>query len=81
MLPQTQQQLKWKGPPVPRAKPVPREKWEEHREELTSLYERMTLDDLMAAMKVRHRFTPSYVNFSSGTFSEFRIYMYIFLVT
>ncbi|KAI9779631.1 MAG: hypothetical protein M1839_007296 [Geoglossum umbratile] len=54
-----QQQLQWKGPPVPRAKPVPPEKWEEHREELCGLYQRMALDDLMAMVKVRHGFAPS----------------------
>lgn len=58
--------LQWRGPPVPRAKPVPPEKWEEHKEELHSLYQRMTLDDLMAMMKVRHIFTPSYVPNHAG---------------
>jgi len=61
MLPQKPQQFKWKGPPVPRAKPIPREQWEEHKKELTELYQRMTIDELMAAMKAKHRFTPSYV--------------------
>jgi hypothetical protein len=59
-----QQQLQWKGPPVPRAKPVPPEKWEEHKEELCGLYQKMALDDLMAMMKVRHGFAPSYVPLS-----------------
>jgi hypothetical protein len=53
--------FQWKSPLGPRAKSVPPEKWERHREELWSLYQRMTLDDLMAMMKVRHSFTPSYV--------------------
>lgn len=59
MPPQQQVQLQWKGPPVPRAKPIPQEKWEEHKEELCELYQRMTLEDLMAMMKVRHSFAPS----------------------
>jgi hypothetical protein len=59
MPPQQQIQLQWKGPPVSRAKPIPPEKWEEHKEELCSLYQRMTLDDLIAMMKVRHTFAPS----------------------
>ncbi|PMD31480.1 hypothetical protein L207DRAFT_572712 [Hyaloscypha variabilis F] len=56
---QSQQQLRWRGPPVPRAKPVPPEKWLEHEKELRELYEKMKLDDLMVMMKVRHNFTPS----------------------
>ncbi|KAN0092324.1 hypothetical protein V8E51_018171 [Hyaloscypha variabilis] len=56
---QSQQQLRWRGPPVPRAKPVPAEKWQEHEKELRELYNKMTLDDLIVMMKVRHNFTPS----------------------
>ncbi|EON66473.1 hypothetical protein W97_05571 [Coniosporium apollinis CBS 100218] len=54
-----QHPLQWKGPPVPRAKPITASKWEEHREELCEFYQKMTLDDLMAMMKVRHGFEPS----------------------
>ncbi|KAF4626226.1 hypothetical protein G7Y89_g11937 [Cudoniella acicularis] len=56
---QSQQQLRWAGPPVPRAKPVPPEKWQEHEKELRELYDKMKLDDLIMMMKVRHNFTPS----------------------
>ncbi|KAF2738925.1 hypothetical protein EJ04DRAFT_7451 [Polyplosphaeria fusca] len=45
--------------PPPRAARIPPQKWEEHREELCSLYQRMKLDDLMRVMKVRHGFEPS----------------------
>ncbi|KAH0543033.1 hypothetical protein FGG08_002641 [Glutinoglossum americanum] len=54
-----QQQLQWKGPPAKRAKPVPAEKWEEHKEELCRLYRDMVLDDLITMMKARHGFAPS----------------------
>jgi hypothetical protein len=64
MLPQKSQQLKWKSPPVARAKPIPREQWEEHKKELTQLYNHMTIDELIVAMKVKHGFTPSYVYLS-----------------
>lgn len=48
--------------PKPRAKTISREKWEEHREELCSLYQHsMTLDELMEYMKEKHGFEPSYV--------------------
>jgi hypothetical protein len=57
---QSQQQLRWRGPPVPRAKPVTPEKWQEHEKELRELYEKMKLDDLMLMMKVRHNFAPRY---------------------
>jgi hypothetical protein len=57
---QSQQQLRWAGPPVPRAKPVPPEKWREHEKELRELYDKMKLDDLIVMMKVRHNFTPRY---------------------
>ncbi|KAE8447351.1 hypothetical protein EG329_010909 [Mollisiaceae sp. DMI_Dod_QoI] len=56
---QSQQPLRWARPPVPRAKPVPPEKWEEHETELRELYDKMKLDDLVVAMKIRHSFTPS----------------------
>ncbi|KAH7351497.1 hypothetical protein BKA66DRAFT_575588 [Pyrenochaeta sp. MPI-SDFR-AT-0127] len=39
--------VQWKTP-TPRAKPIPIEKWEEHREELLDLYGRMKLQDMMA---------------------------------
>jgi hypothetical protein len=52
------QQFRWKVEPVtPRAKPIPPGKWEEHKEELCNLYQKMTLGDLMTMMKVKHRFT------------------------
>ena len=57
-------ELRWKGPPAPRAKPILPEKWEEHQEEICQLYQQMTLEDVMVIMKVRHRFTPSYVSLS-----------------
>ena len=59
MLPQKPQQFKWKGPPVPRAKPIPREQWEEHKQILKTLYDRMTVDELMIKMKTMHNFAPS----------------------
>jgi Clr5 domain len=63
--PQQQQQLQWKrpqvGPPTQGPKPVPKEKWAEHEEELRRLHPTMTLDDLMALMKASHNFTPTYV--------------------
>jgi hypothetical protein len=57
---QSQQPLRWARPPVPRAKPVPPKKWEEHETELRELYDKMKLDDLMVVMKIRHNFTPRY---------------------
>lgn len=53
------QQFRFKGQAAPRAKPLPPTKWEEHKAELCDLYQKMTLDDLMVMMKVRHNFTPS----------------------
>ncbi|KAK3353975.1 hypothetical protein B0T25DRAFT_223732 [Lasiosphaeria hispida] len=54
------QQLVWKtAPAVPRAKPLPAERWEEHREVLCDLYTRMTLEDLMKFMQTRHKFSPT----------------------
>jgi hypothetical protein len=53
--------LQWKGPPVPRAKPIPTEQWGKHKEELCKLYKSMKLDDLMVTMRVRYGFAPSYV--------------------
>jgi hypothetical protein len=46
------------GPAAPRAQRFPEEKWEEHREELCSLYDVMTLDALMIHMKAQHGFAP-----------------------
>lgn len=53
------QQFRFKGQAAPRAKPLPPEKWEEHKAELCDLYQKMKLDGLMAMMKVRHNFAPS----------------------
>ncbi|KAI0857343.1 hypothetical protein F4860DRAFT_517926 [Xylaria cubensis] len=33
--------------------------WEEHREELSQLYKKMTLENIRALMRVRHKFAPS----------------------
>lgn len=52
-------QLRWAGPTPPRATPIAAEDWERHKAELCELYPRMKLEDLMALMKVRHRFSPS----------------------
>ncbi|KAF2740998.1 hypothetical protein EJ04DRAFT_112158 [Polyplosphaeria fusca] len=46
---------------TPRVARIPPQKWEEHKEELRSLYQRMKLDDLMSVMKTRHSFEPTYV--------------------
>jgi hypothetical protein len=54
-----QPQLKWKKAAAPRAKPIPAQKWEKHKDELCELYQKMTLEDLMAMMKVRHQFPAS----------------------
>ncbi|KAF2182456.1 hypothetical protein K469DRAFT_728607 [Zopfia rhizophila CBS 207.26] len=56
---QLSQRFRFVDPPVPRAKPIPRAKWDEHKEEMSSLYRIMTLEDLMAYMKVRRGFAPS----------------------
>jgi hypothetical protein len=53
------QQFRWKGPVVPRAKPLPQEKWDEHKDLLCDLYPKMTLEDLMTMMRVKHNFAPS----------------------
>ncbi|TRX93471.1 hypothetical protein FHL15_005746 [Xylaria flabelliformis] len=53
------QQLVWKATPASRARPIDPAQWEEHREELSQLYEKVTLEVLMAFMEVRHKFAPS----------------------
>jgi hypothetical protein len=53
------QPLRFVGRPAPRAKPIPKAKWDEHKEELCSLYKEMTLDELMEYMKNEHGFEPS----------------------
>ncbi|KAF2473717.1 uncharacterized protein BDR25DRAFT_301869 [Lindgomyces ingoldianus] len=57
---QRPQPLRFVGPPVPRARPIPPSKWDEHKEELRSLYEERTLEDLMEFMKRTHSFEPSH---------------------
>jgi hypothetical protein len=51
--------LQWNVKGVVRAPAVPAEDWENHKEELCQLREKMTLEDIMISMKIRHRFTPS----------------------
>jgi Clr5 domain len=51
--------LQWNVKGVVRAPAVPAEDWENHKEELCQLREKMTLEDIMVSMKIRHRFTPS----------------------
>jgi len=48
--------LQWNVKSVVRAPAVPAEK---HKEELLQLREKMTLEDVMISMKIRHRFAPS----------------------
>lgn len=59
MKPHHSQKFQFAGPPTPRAKPIPREKWEEHKEKLGSLYQEMKLDDLMVTMKDKYGFAPT----------------------
>ncbi|KAI0184826.1 hypothetical protein EV127DRAFT_474029 [Xylaria flabelliformis] len=53
------QQLVWKSTPASRARPIDPDQWEEHREELSQLYMKMTLENIRAVMRVRHKFAPS----------------------
>ncbi|OCL09341.1 hypothetical protein AOQ84DRAFT_375923 [Glonium stellatum] len=53
------QQFRWKDQATPRAKPLPSEKWEEHKEELRDLYQKKTLDNLINVMKDKHGFMAS----------------------
>ncbi|KAF2791189.1 hypothetical protein K505DRAFT_310038 [Melanomma pulvis-pyrius CBS 109.77] len=52
-------QIRFVEAPTLRAKPIPHSKWDEHKEELCSLYQTQTLDELMVHMKDRYGFQPS----------------------
>lgn len=54
-----QGELRWRGTPTPRAKPIGQEEWDKHKDELGELYQRMTLDQLTEVMKEKHGFAPS----------------------
>ena len=71
-----EQQLQWKewkGPATARAKRMAPEKWEEHKEELCSLYQEITLEALVVIMKEKHDFAPSYVAFVYISTSRWRV--------
>jgi hypothetical protein len=51
--------IRFKGPPVPRAKPIPPELWDKHKAELFFLHRSNTLDQIMKEMTAKHDFTPS----------------------
>ncbi|ORY09621.1 hypothetical protein BCR34DRAFT_568226 [Clohesyomyces aquaticus] len=52
-------QVRFAGPAPSRAKPIPQAQWDHHKMELQGLYDRMKLEDVMALMKVKHKFEPS----------------------
>lgn len=52
-------ELRWKGSSAPRAKQIPKEKWEEHKAELFLQYRSKTLEELMSDMGKGHNFWPS----------------------
>ncbi|KAF2661066.1 hypothetical protein K491DRAFT_774348 [Lophiostoma macrostomum CBS 122681] len=53
------QQLRFVERPTCRARPIPKDTWLQHKEELCSLYQRMTLEELMEHMKKKHNFEAS----------------------
>ena len=48
--------------PRPRrhSKRIPEEVWNHHRQEITRLYQTMTMEQVMLHMRDRHNFTPTY---------------------
>ncbi|KAF2257660.1 hypothetical protein CC78DRAFT_573021 [Lojkania enalia] len=52
-------QIRFVDRSTPRAKPIPRAKWNEYKDELCLLYQSMTLEDLMAYMKIQYAFEAS----------------------
>jgi hypothetical protein len=52
-------ELKWKGAPAPRAKPINPQKWNEHKDEIVRLHGSVTVDQLMKEMEEKHSFKPS----------------------
>jgi len=54
-------ELRWVEKASARAPRVASETWEEHKQELCNLYAIMTLRDVMISMRIRHKFTASYV--------------------
>ncbi len=41
------------GPSKPRAPPIPKEKWEEHKAEIIDLYQRTSLEFMMIRMQLK----------------------------
>ncbi|KAF2760474.1 hypothetical protein EJ05DRAFT_286002 [Pseudovirgaria hyperparasitica] len=52
-------ELQWRGTSAPRAKRISPQEWDQHRAEITQLYQSMTLRCLMETMKNKYGFTPS----------------------
>ncbi len=42
------------------SKRIPKEVWNQHREEITTLYQTMTVEQIMTYMRDRYNFTPTY---------------------
>ncbi|KAL9621834.1 MAG: hypothetical protein Q9160_003807 [Pyrenula sp. 1 TL-2023] len=51
--------VRWVGQRGSRAKPIPAERWEQHRSKICQIYQKSTLEDVMAILKDNHQFIPS----------------------